>query len=201
MNADKALDLFIRRCKRAHVKRVLDIGAGAQKHTKQMREQGLTVVTNDYGENNRVVNLRPDYSGDYLTLTDIGTFDGIWCSHTLEHQRNVGLFLDKLHRDLEEGGVLGITVPPRKDKIVGGHLSLWNVGLLLYNLVLAKFDCSGAGVATYGYNCSVVLNKKTANLPDLTYSGGDIERLKTFFPKGLDIKQGFNGRIEEHNWK
>jgi hypothetical protein len=71
-------------------------------------------------------------------------------------------------------------------------------GLLLYNLIIAGFDCSEASVKTYNYNCSVIVKKKPATLPKLRYDTGDIERLSQFFP--FDARQGFNGQILELNW-
>lgn len=201
MLAQKALILFIEKCQAGGISRILDIGAGDQAHTHLMRQAKLNVETSDFSEDNRPENLAPNHTGDYLGLTNIGMFDGIWCSHVLEHQRNPGHFLDKVHGDLQEGGILSITVPPRKDNIVGGHVTLWNAGLLLYHLVLAGFDCSDASVSTYGYNCSVVLKKQTIQLPSLCYCRHDIDRLVHYFPTGLAIEQGFNGVIELHNWK
>jgi hypothetical protein len=81
----------------------------------------------------------------------------VWCSHVLEHQPNAGLFLAKLIRDCRDGGILAITVPPAKTEIVGGHVSLWNAGLLLYRLALTGIDCRDARVKTYGYNVSVIV--------------------------------------------
>ena len=80
----------------------------------------------------------------------------------------------------------------------GGHLSLWNAGLLLYNLILAGFDCRSAAVKTYDYNVSVIVRKKAAPLPELTYDFGDIEKLSQFFP--FEAKHGFDGNIESINW-
>jgi hypothetical protein len=85
-----------------------------------------------------------------------------------------------------------------KHSIVGGHLTVWNTGLILYNLIIAGFDCSEASVKTYGYDCSVIVKKKTAILPELGYDYGDIEKLSHFFP--FDARQGFNGQILELNW-
>ena len=82
-----------------------------------------------------------DVSGDFLSC-DVTGFDLVWCSHVLEHQPNPNLFLKKCFDILNDDGWLCVTVPPRKDEIVGGHLTLWNAGLLLYNLIMAGFDCS-----------------------------------------------------------
>lgn len=192
MKAKPALDLFIKRCKETKVNCILDIGAGKGMHTRAMRAAGLTVETNDI--------IEADHQMPYEELIDLRGFDGIWASHVLEHQINPGLFLKKVHNDLHEGGWLAISVPPRKDEIVGGHVTLWNAGLLLYNLIMAGFDCSEAAVASYHYNISVVLKKRQIELPELHYDSGDIDRLSMFFPNGLDIKEGFNGLIRKHNW-
>lgn len=100
---------------------------------------------------------------------------------------------------LKDGGVLAITVPPLKREIVGGHVSLWNAGLLLYRLILAGFDCQNASVLTYGYNISVIIEKRRIDLPsDLKFANGDLEKLSDYFP--FDVKQGFDGDIAMINW-
>lgn len=162
---------------------VLDIGSGAGEHAKILRQNNRLVTTNALHEGADIV-------GDFMDI-DFPQFDCIWASHVLEHQRNPGAFLDKCFSLLPEGGVLAVTVPPRKDQIVGGHVTLWNKGLLLYNLILAGFDCSEAWAESYGYNVSVIVKKKTAVLPKLDCDGGDIVRLAEFFP--FPVKEGFNG--------
>lgn len=194
MKAKECLDLFIKRAKELELECILDIGAGEKApHANAMRAAGLNVKTNDI--------LMSDYQGFYNELDFFRKFDGIWASHVLEHQRNVGTFLDKIHWDLKEGGLLAITVPPRKEHIVGGHLTLWNAGLLLYNLILAGFDCSEASVATYHYNVSVVVQKKTIlDMPELYYDDGDVDLLAKYFPTGMGAQQGFDGFVVCHNW-
>ena len=173
---------------------LMDIGSGGSYHTTCMTKCGLTVETIDIAKKRK-----PKYLGDYNTYKFPGQFDGIWCSHTLEHQPNPNTFLKKIHGDLEEGGWLAITVPPAKNTIVSGHVTMWNAGLLLYHLILAGFDCSEAMVKTYDYNVSVVVKKKTiTDMPKLTMHSGDIERLSKYFP--FDAEQGFNGEIDELNW-
>lgn len=169
---------------------VLDVGSGAGEHARAMREASKQVTTIAYtGE--------ADIIGDYCE-TDVGQFDAIWASHVLEHQPDPGKFLRKCYADLSDNGILAVTVPPMKPSIVGGHLTLWNAGLLLYGLILAGFDCSQAMVKTYGYNVSVIVRKRPADLPDLHMDRGDIERLAHLFP--MPVKQGFNGNIASINW-
>lgn len=162
---------------------LLDIGSGKGEHAEGFR-RCYEVTTVD-------LNHEADHRHDYLSVTFDEPFDCIWASHILEHQRNPGWFLDKCRGDLREGGLLAVTVPPRKDAIVGGHVSLWNAGLLLYHLVLARFDCSRALILAHDYNISAVLTKRTIDLPPLMMDTGDIERLASFFP--IKVKQGFDG--------
>jgi len=169
--------------------RCLDIGSGFGVHSSTMRERGRHVTT---------IDLRSaDINGNYNSIF-FRPYDAIWCSHTLEHQLDPHSFLKKIHSELECGGLLGITVPPMKPNLVGGHLSLWTPGLLLYHLILAGFDCSEAKVGTYGYNISVLLRKRDIELPELVFDGGDIETLKEFFP--CDVHHGMNGFLPNINW-
>lgn len=193
MKSDPTLDVFMRVLPKGAS--VLDIGCGEHQHyADQMRQRGFNVTTID---RNHKADIQDIYPSRFIETE----YDGIWCSHVLEHQVDVQHFLEEVGVDLKEGGWLAVTVPPRKDEIVGGHVSLWNAGLLLYRLILAGFDCKSAQVATYGYNVSVVVKYTPIDkLPPLRYDSGDIDTLKPYFPTGLDIRQGFNGVIEKHNW-
>lgn len=169
---------------------VLDVGSGPGKQAQILRDDGRNVTTISLVE-------PADIIGDFLKA-DLTPFDCIWASHVLEHQLNVNLFLRRCYLLLKKDGILAITVPPLKHEIVGGHLSLWNAGLLLYNLILAGFDCKEAKVKSYGYNISVIVRKKKANPTGLVMCNGDIEKLSQFFP--YRVVSSFDGQIEEHNW-
>ena len=181
---------------------VLDVGSGAGKHADIFEAAGKHVTAIDFGVSvyfQQKTSQRTEIIADYYEYTFEKPFDCIWASHVLEHQPNPNAFLRKTHRDLKEGGWLAITVPPLKHSIVGGHLSLWNAGLLLYQLIFAGFDCRDAAVRTYGYNVSVIVKKTTIKeMPSLHYDSGDIDRLAPFFPAGL--REGFDGRIKRLNW-
>jgi len=175
---------------------VLDVGSGQkEKHAELIRQAGHTVETVDFYDNNT-------YTGDYNSLEIKKVYDGIWCAHCLEHQLNVQSFLKKIKSNLKEGGWLAITVPPLKHQIVSGHLSLWNAGLLLYNLIIAGFNCEDAKVKTYDYNISIVVKNKSFESPQLNYNYGDLITLYDYFPKQLERnKKGFfDGQIKELNW-
>ncbi|AMS41165.1 class I SAM-dependent methyltransferase [Aminobacter aminovorans] len=181
------------------MRRILDIGSGAGEHARIMRAAGKDVTT---------VSLETpaDLIGDYCATHVLSEFDAIWASHVLEHQPDVGLFLRKCYRDLRPGGLLAVTVPPAKPDVVGGHLTTWNAGLLIYNLIVAGFDCRDARVsAPYAsgpgyppYNISVLVLKRRAALPPLRFDNGDIETLAPFFP--VPVRHGFDGRLPDINW-
>lgn len=188
-------------------KTVLDVGAGGFQHSQKLIDNDRIVDAVDFGESvyyekGNTKGIRNLYLGDFNKLKFDYTYEAIWCSHILEHQLNVNQFLKKINDLLDEGGVLGIVVPPRKPFIVGGHLSLWNAGLLLYNLVMAGFDCSkNCHILQYDYNIGIVIKKKSIeSFPDnLTMDKGDLKKLQSFFP--FNVEHGFNGDILEFNWK
>jgi hypothetical protein len=166
---------------------VLDVGAGNGPHSFMFKDIGKKVTTIDFSGS--------DINTDYL-LTDVKPHDLVWCSHVLEHQPNPNLFIKKLFSESKK--YVCITVPPLKHEIVGGHVTLWNAGILLYQIILAGYNCVKASVKTYGYNISVIVEKDPIELPVLNYDFGDIELLSQYFP--FNAKQGFNGQIEEINW-
>lgn len=187
ITAKEGLIYFIEKCKSKGIKTILDIGCGIdQPHAKILRSYGFEVLTCDFFEDN-------DYIGLFNEI-DFGDtkFDAVWCAHCLEHQTDVGSFLRKIKSVVKENGVICITVPPLKHKIVGGHLTLWNIGLLYYNLILAGFDCSRGRHKRYRYNLTVCTEVKTIeNFPELKYDCGDIETLSGYFP--FAAKQNFCG--------
>lgn len=182
---------------------VLDIGSGEGKHSDVFNQFNKKVTSIDFGKSiyfDKRDALHTCLFGDYYNYKFSQKFDAIWASHVLEHQPNPNLFLKKIHSDLKENGVLAITVPPLKHEIVGGHVTLWNAGLLLYQLVLAGFNCKEVSIKSYGYNISVILRKKSIDeYPELSYDNGDIIKMKNFFPNGFG--EPFNGDIKKLNWK
>jgi len=179
---------------------VLDIGSGSGRHANIFTDHGKNVTCIDLGKskNFSINTTQQAIIGNYLEYDFKKKFDCIWACHVLEHQLNPNVFLRKIYSDLEDEGILAITVPPLKPEIVGGHVTLWNAGLLIYNLILAGFDCSEAAILQYQYNISVILHKKAAILPQLDYDTGDILRLQNLFP--FDVIEGFDGRIQRCNW-
>lgn len=190
MLAPDALALFLESLSAKPGSRVLDVGSGSGEHAVIIQDAGHRVETCDLidGVNYMIRPTRPQ------------SYDGIWCSHVLEHQTNPGDFLRKLRTDLKPGGLLAVTVPPLKHQIVGGHVTLWNAGILLYQLILAGFDCQDAAIKRYDYNISVLLRRRDiVDMPALRMDSGDINKLARFFP--FPVGEGFDGNLREHQWR
>ena len=134
---------------------VLDIGSGEGHHKRFMEHYDKQVYSVDMA-------TEADFVGDFLDIDFDEQFDAIWCSHVLEHQRNVGDFLDKVYSLLKPGGVLAVIVPTHdREVLISGHLTSWSIPLLCYNLVMAGFDCSEAAVLQT-YELSLVVKKSDA---------------------------------------
>lgn len=177
---------------------ILDIGAGeTQAHSNMFRNKGFKVDTVDFFKNST-------YVGDFNIIDIPKQYDAVWASHCLEHQLNVNIFLKKIVSVTKTGGLIAITVPPLKHQIVGGHVNLWNPGLLIYNMVLAGLDCSNIKIKTYGYNISAIVKKTNIQIPfdKLCYDSPDLSILNNFFPKNIEYGKNyiFDGQIDQLNW-
>ena len=187
------------------VQTVLDIGPGPGDHARAFRDAGKAVWC---------MSPNPVPGFDSTTIRGFWpvekppegqTFDLVWSSHCLEHALSPQLWLSPLHEIVHEQSWLAITVPPHKDDIVSGHVTLWNAGLLLVHLILAGFDCSDAAVKTYGYNCSVVTPARRLPvdyLPRNEHADCMIEDLAPYLPSGLELTDygSFDGMIQSLNW-
>lgn len=172
---------------------VLDIGSGAGDHAAILEAAGKKVTRFDFGKS-RAFDSEGESDktiiGDYLTYKFSQEFDCIWASHVLEHTVFTHEFLVKLTKDCRPNGTIVITVPPAKAQLVGGHVTLWTPALLLYRAVLAGIDCSNAKIMRYGYNISLIAQNKANNvdLSELAWDLHDIDRLKAYFPKGVEVR-------------
>lgn len=176
---------------------VLDVGPGDGAHARKFRAAGKRVGVVDLAPPNW-----PDagdfetFVGDFCRVPIRGRWDCIWASHVLEHSAEPQRFLARIHDVISPGGVVAVTVPPRKDEVVPAHLTLWTGGLLLYHLILARFDCREARVRCYDYNVSVI----TPYRP-LVAAPKHWEEQRTFFPPGAVRGDGrVEGAIERLNW-
>lgn len=163
---------------------VLDIGCGEGFATEEFIKNNKTVKSIDVNTEASGINA------DYLDYDCGMEFDCIWCCHVLEHVKEVTPFLKKIHGDLKQDGILCITVPPLCHNIIDGHLSLWNMGTLLYNLVTVGFNCKNAIGKMYDYNISVIVRKEPRKTNSLKY-----EDIMNDMPCNIT-----DGRIKEIKW-
>lgn len=182
---------------------VLDIGAGEGRQKDYFTLNGKSVKTCDLkiegGPHCDISKFSYDYNCNFLDAPIEEKFDFVFSSHVLEHQKNVGLFIDKLISCTKEQGYICTLVPIRKPFITGGHFTIWNGGLLLYNFVMAGIDCSESYLIQKDYEiCLVVKNTKfDPKTLELKYDRGDIDKLQKYFP--FELTEPFNGDIMYNN--
>lgn len=177
---------------------VLDIGSGEGEHKRFLEYFGKEVYSVDILKD-------ADYVGDFMDVELDRQFDVVWCSHVLEHQRNVGLFLDKIFNSLSEDGILAITVPVHpRERIISGHLTSWGVPLLCYNLIMAGFDCSKAQILGT-FELGLIVRKKLADHQELRCAsahgadaGVEFLEIEKFFP--FPVQQGLEINGGQFNW-
>ena len=180
---------------------VLDIGGGNMLAADYFNGKGSSVDVCDFPsspylsfrDNSADSPARTFYAGDFNSIQIEERYDLVWASHVLEHQENVGSFLKKVVAVCSEDGYIALAVPPRKPFIVSGHINLFNPGLLVYRVILAGVDCSNAKIFQYDNNICLLVKRVPASIPPINYDIGDLGLLKRFFPKDLDITEGFNG--------
>lgn len=167
---------------------VLDVGSGRGNQADVFERAGKIVTRFDNGKSKAYIPRSNTIVADFLSYRFEKTYDLVWACHVLEHQHNPNAFLTKVIESCKPDGTIAVTVPPAKPELVGGHLTLWTPGLLLYHLVLAGIDCKEAEVISYGYNISVIVGNTKANYSReiLKYDYDDISRLKPFFPVYLE---------------
>ena len=143
-----ALIEFLGSCQRLigeKYKTALDIGAGMGVQTEIMRHAGLEVFQLDkYSES-------ADFQVDFIEHEFKQKFDIIYCSHVIEHQRNVGAFLDKIFDILEDDGLLLMSAPTHPaERLIEGHLNCFFTTYFIQHLIHAGFDCKNGKFLSCG---------------------------------------------------
>ena len=178
-------------------KNCLDIGSGPGVHTAIMREAGLDVFQLDkYSET-------AEYKVDFIAHEFDQKFDVIFCSHVIEHQRNVGLFLDKIYDILSDDGVLIISAPKHPaEKMVEGHINSFIFPLFLQQMIYAGFDCrNGKFISAFIIENTFIVSKASnfdlSERSEAGYQWTDKHRARSFY--NLELSQIENAKPVFHN--
>ena len=145
----------------------LDIGSGDGVHSEIMRHTGLKVTGVDkYSD-------KADYNMDFMSWSKARQldFDVVFCSHVIEHQRNVGSFLDRIFDVLSDDGVLIISAPSEDHNLIEGHLNSFNVPLFLQQMIHAGFDCKNGKFLSAMENSFIVSKAKDYKLDERLENG------------------------------
>ena len=147
-------------------KTCLDIGSGEGVHTAILRHAGLEVFQVDKYSNTA------EYKVDFIEHEFDRKFDVIFCSHVIEHQRNVGLFLDKIFDLLSDDGVLIISAPNHSvETLVEGHLNSFLFPLFLQHMIHAGFDCKNGKYLSIIENSFIVSKARNFDIKERTENG------------------------------
>jgi SAM-dependent methyltransferase len=183
---------------------VLDVGMGSGQLSMWLAQKGLRVTG---------TGLELDsYLTDPARLSDLGvktvpcsadsmpfndaSFDVVVMSHVLEHCPNQALALAEVRRVLRNGGHLIVLVPAYTNAVCSGHVSTgWNVGQLLYVLLLAGFCVQDGSFIEWCSNvCAFVTKREGMSLPALRGDRGDLHILSRagLLPMQIKSDDGFD---------
>jgi len=149
-------------------KTCLDIGCGDGVHGDIMKHAGLKVTGVDkYSD-------KADYNMDFMSYTKARemNFNVVFCSHVIEHQRNVGDFLDRIYDVLSDDGVLIISAPNHPaETLIEGHINSFIFPLFLQQLIHAGFDCKSGKYLSLIENSFIVSKAKDFELNERLENG------------------------------
>jgi len=133
----------------------IDIGSGEGVQSKILMHAGLKVFQLDK------YSASADYKVDFIDYKFDQKFDVVFCSHVVEHQRNVGAFLDKIFDVLNDEGVLIISAPKHEaDTMIEGHLNCFITPYFIQHLIHAGFDLrNGKYLSCGGLENAAIVSK------------------------------------------
>lgn len=182
---------------------VLDLGAGCGDASRVFYQHGKQVTAIvAYSEEDFPADLQNSVKlivSDFIEYKFDIKYDLIWASHVLEHQRNVGQFLDKMWEILSDDGIAVITVPPFEAFAGGGHINSFSESSLIYACLLANFDLRDVRIKRYDYNLSIIVKK--SDFPKINGNFANFicyfyDRLPKYIINGIErhIASTWNGK-------
>lgn len=196
--------------------KVLDIGVGRGQISEWFLNNGnpesidaVGLETDSYGMKSdlkQLVRIR-ECSVEYMPYEE-DFFDVVIASHILEHVPNMGRALTEICRVTKLGGWLYVFIPKYTDRVCAGHINTgWNLGQLIYVLLLNGFDVKNGHFIEYGYSLCAYVQKSDIKLPVLRGDSGDITLLNDagLFPVPISTEDGkndgFDGEFMSINWE
>ncbi len=173
---------------------VLDVGCGAGTAWPIFRAAGVRITGIDILPPESVPASGDSCSyvrGDFMSHDFGRKFDAVFSSHMVEHVQDTASFLRRFFDLLRPGGSFCLIWPPPKPNVVGGHVHVFNVGLMLYNIVRLGISCREAATFRSGYSLGVMGPGRRFQVPELNFGLGEIERLAAWFP--FPAAQDFDG--------
>ncbi|MEW4528561.1 class I SAM-dependent methyltransferase [Maioricimonas sp. JC845] len=175
---------------------VLDVGCGRGSCFRGLASKGARVSGIDIlpaAQVNTATGARPAefMCGNVLDVEPNRQFDAVIASHVIEHMPDTERFLRRFFGWLRPGGAFCLIWPPPKSGVVGGHVHLFNHGLMLYHLVRIGIDCRTVRMVQAGYSLAVMGRHERFDVPPLIYDEGEIALLAEYFP--FPVQENFDG--------
>lgn len=164
--------------------RAINVGTYSGTACTKMLQHGLSVEAFAIDPPNfRVDSDNYIHRQERFETADVEPVDMLWTSMTIEHCPNVGLFFEACRKALKPNGVLAIVAPTdRNDIMIDGHLNFWTPAHLIYNLVVAGWDCSEAKWYTKDRDIGLLVRRKDRPEIALRYDNPDLKTLEPYFP-------------------
>lgn len=198
------------------IKTILDVGIGNGEISKWLTKKGkrctgIGINIDKYAANSDELKNKYGINIEESRVEKMpfknGSFDAVLMSHVLEHCPNIEIALTEVKRVLKDKGWLFIFVPPSEKIVCAGHITVgWNIGQLIYVLLLNGFDVKNGKFIKYGYNICGYVQKSNHKLPQLNADKGDICQLSknNLFPFKIktqdESNDNFFGDIPAVNW-
>ena len=135
---------------------VLDVGCGQGLALEIMIARGLSPLGITLGEDYRICLEKklPVLEMDLNLMTfPAGSFDGIWCRHSLEHSIAPFFVIHQMWHFLKIGGLCYVEVPapdtPCHHETNGNHYSVFTVSMWLSLFQRMNFQLLQAGTMTF----------------------------------------------------
>jgi SAM-dependent methyltransferase len=150
------------------------------------------------------INVYENISVEDMSCFEDNSFDAVWFSYVLEHCPNTWKTLSEIRRVLKPNWLLFISVPSFWHYIVWWPINTWwNIWLLMYNLVLNKFNIKQWSFIKHKNSCIAFVYKDiNIELWNLRHDNWDIETLSCYFPDKHNTQWFFwNFREYNRKWK